>query len=81
MIYVLERDVLQRSNVVFRYWRAGPGPWGRSGLWTYSYLNFGFVFLQDLVERTLLDVLVNKTVSEPGIYVQQFPYPCYIRDR
>ena len=63
-----------------RYWKAGPGPWGWTGFQSYKYLNFGYVFLQDLIERSFIDIMSGGPVTEPGIFVQQFPYPCYIRD-
>ena len=62
------------------FWRPGPGPRGSNSFWQYMYINFGFVFLQDLIERTFVEILTNKTVYEPGVYIQQLPYPCYIED-
>jgi len=59
----------------------GPGPTGSISLLDYSYVNFGFVFLQDLVERAVIDVLTGKHISEPGLYINQFPYPCHFQDR
>ncbi|XP_048589175.1 phospholipid-transporting ATPase ABCA1-like isoform X2 [Nematostella vectensis] len=59
------------------YWRPGPNGWFSK----QGYMNFGFVFLQDMIDRALLTISFNETVFEPGTYAQMFPYPCYIRDR
>ena len=48
--------------------------------WNYFYYIFGFVFLQDLIDRSIIDTHTNKSVIEPGLYTQQFPYPCYLQD-
>ena len=63
-----------------RYWKPGPSWNGHSGSWTKRYVNFGFVFLQDMIDRAFMEIITNKTILEPGIYTQQFPYPCYIKD-
>ncbi|XP_065650437.1 ATP-binding cassette sub-family A member 2 isoform X3 [Hydra vulgaris] len=68
------------SQVKSQYWKPGPGTTGPLSFWNYEYINFGFVFLQDMLDRTLIEILSNKTVYQPGVYVQQFPYPCYIED-
>ena len=59
-----------------RYWR--PGPEGSFG--GNRYLNFGFLYLQDLIDRALLDLVLNETILDFGVYLKQFPYPCYISD-
>ena len=43
-------------------------------------LKYGFIFLQDLVERAVIDTYLNTSVPSPGGYVQPFPYPCYQSD-
>lgn len=68
------------SKIKANYWRPGPGPMGKNSFFHYTYINFGFVFLQDLIERTLMGILTNRSISEPGLYIQQFPYPCYLDD-
>ena len=42
---------------------------------------FGFVYIQDVIDRAIINVVTNTTVREPGGYLQQFPYPCYNFDR
>nr|XP_006817327.1 PREDICTED: ATP-binding cassette sub-family A member 2-like [Saccoglossus kowalevskii] len=59
-----------------KYWTPGPNH-ARS----VRYYQFAFVLIQDIIERAIIDKRVNRTVVEPGSYVQEFPYPCYIQDR
>ncbi|XP_012935434.1 ATP-binding cassette sub-family A member 2 [Aplysia californica] len=54
-----------------------PGP-GRT---FYPYYQFGFVWVQDMIERAVIDLQVGRDVVEPGSYIQQFPYPCYVWDQ
>uniref|UniRef100_A0AC34GIE0 Uncharacterized protein n=1 Tax=Panagrolaimus sp. ES5 TaxID=591445 RepID=A0AC34GIE0_9BILA len=44
-----------------------------------KYLTFGFSFLQEAVEKALVSMFTNETISE-GIYAQQEPYPCVQQD-
>ncbi|XP_021369630.1 ATP-binding cassette sub-family A member 2-like isoform X2 [Mizuhopecten yessoensis] len=57
-----------------RYWYPGPGPW------QHPYYQFGFVWIQDIIERAIVDVQVGRDVVEPGSYVTQFPHSCYKYD-
>ncbi|CAG5130291.1 unnamed protein product, partial [Candidula unifasciata] len=54
-----------------------PGP----GQNFYPYYQFGFVWVQDMIERAIIDLQVGRDVVEPGSYIQQFPYPCYVWDQ
>lgn len=38
-------------------------------------------FFQDIVERSIIDIQTERDVLEPGSYVHQFPYPCYMSDQ
>ncbi|GAB1604923.1 ATP-binding cassette sub-family A member 2-like, partial [Argonauta hians] len=58
-----------------RYWYPGPGPTKQ------SYYQFGFVWIQDIIERAIIDTQVGHDVVEPGTYIHQFPYPCYVYDQ
>ena len=62
---------------VFRYWRPGP----QDSFFKQRYFNFGFLYLQDLIDRALMNILLNETIEEPGVYMQEFPYPCYVKDK
>ena len=48
--------------VVHRVWHPGPED-GRDleglGIWKRVYLEYGFVFIQDMVERALIEEIVN----------------------
>nr|UOU03311.1 ATP-binding cassette subfamily A2 [Brachionus rubens] len=57
-----------------RYWYPSPRDWD------YYYYLFGFVWLQDLIDRAIIDYHSNQTVLEPGAYLNQMPYPCYMID-
>ncbi len=41
---------------------------------TYFYYIFGFVWLQDLIDRSIIDYQLNKTVYEPGTFVSLLNY-------
>ncbi|KAF1416231.1 ATP-binding cassette sub-family A member 2, partial [Spheniscus humboldti] len=65
----------EKTNEIRRaYWRPGPNTGGR------FYFLYGFVWIQDMMERALINMFVGHDVVEPGNYVQMFPYPCYTRD-
>ncbi|XP_036162828.1 ATP-binding cassette sub-family A member 2 isoform X2 [Myotis myotis] len=65
----------EKTNEIRRaYWRPGPNTGGR------LYFLYGFVWIQDMMERAIIDTFVGHDVVEPGSYVQMFPYPCYTRD-
>jgi ATP-binding cassette subfamily A (ABC1) protein 2 len=57
-----------------RYWYPSPRDWD------YYYYVFGFVWLQDLIDRAIIDYHSNQSVLEPGTYLNQMPYPCYMID-
>ncbi|XP_052774715.1 ATP-binding cassette sub-family A member 2-like isoform X2 [Mya arenaria] len=58
-----------------KYWFPGPG----SG--EYPYYNFGFIWIQDIIERAIINVQVGQDVVEPGAYMVRFPYPCWLYDK
>ncbi|XP_028297042.1 ATP-binding cassette sub-family A member 2-like isoform X2 [Gouania willdenowi] len=65
----------EKTNEIRRaYWRPGPNTGGK------FYFLYGFVWIQDMMERAIINTLVGHDVVEPGNYVQMFPYPCYTRD-
>uniref|UniRef100_UPI00358F4AA8 ATP-binding cassette sub-family A member 2 isoform X1 n=1 Tax=Myxine glutinosa TaxID=7769 RepID=UPI00358F4AA8 len=65
----------EKTNEIRRaYWRPGPNAGGR------YYFFYGFIWIQDMIERAIIDTLVGRDVVEPGNYVQMIPYPCYTRD-
>ncbi|CAN8004107.1 unnamed protein product, partial [Ixodes hexagonus] len=58
--------------------RQTPGPRRRPAM-DLKYLTFGFAYLQDLVEHSFMALHTGQ--EAPGVYLQQFPYPCYIFDQ
>ncbi|XP_068617160.1 ATP-binding cassette sub-family A member 2 [Brachionichthys hirsutus] len=65
----------EKTNEIRRaYWRPGPNTGGK------FYFLYGFVWIQDMIERAIINMFVGRDVVEPGNYVQMFPYPCYTRD-
>ncbi|XP_039280718.1 phospholipid-transporting ATPase ABCA1 isoform X2 [Nilaparvata lugens] len=61
-------------------WR--PGPRMRPYI-DLKYLSMGFGYLQDLIEHYIIaEHTPHLNASQlPGIYLQQFPYPCHINDK
>ncbi|XP_035828704.1 phospholipid-transporting ATPase ABCA7 [Aplysia californica] len=59
-----------------KYFRPGP----RDGINDLKYFTFWFIFLQDMVDHAIIRLQTNST-DGPGVYMQQFPYPCWISDR
>ena len=56
------------------YWSPSP----RS--WDMLYYASGFMFLQDTIDRAIIDSHVGYNVVEPGIYNRLTPAPCYLYD-
>ena len=45
-----------------------------------KYTTYGFAYIQDMVDHAIIRLQANIT-QEVGVVLQQFPYPCWIRDR
>ncbi|XP_077992844.1 ATP-binding cassette sub-family A member 2-like [Glandiceps talaboti] len=41
-----------------------------------SYQSLLFPWLQDVVERAIIEDKVGRPVTEPGVYIREFPHPC-----
>ncbi|XP_061181755.1 phospholipid-transporting ATPase ABCA1-like [Saccostrea echinata] len=65
------------TRIQDKYWR--PGPRASAGRDT-KYITYGFAYIQDMVDHAIINVQTQKQVSV-GVETQQFPYPCYTRDR
>ncbi|KAF3851641.1 hypothetical protein F7725_013413 [Dissostichus mawsoni] len=62
----------EKTNEIRRaYWRPGPNTGGK------FYFLYGFVWIQDMMERAFINTFVGHDVVEPGNYVQMFPYPSH----
>ncbi|KAM7380664.1 hypothetical protein PAMP_003942 [Pampus punctatissimus] len=42
--------------------------------------NRGFVYLQENIERAIIEIQTGQKVTDPAVQLQPFPYPCYYRD-
>ena len=63
------------TNVVReRFWFPGPRHWGS------YYYRFGFVWIQDILERAMISLYAGVEIVSPGSYIQEMPYPCYMED-
>ncbi|XP_077071802.1 uncharacterized protein abca12 [Siphateles boraxobius] len=40
----------------------------------------GFVFLQESIERAIIELQTGKAMDGPAVQMQAFPYPCYYKD-
>uniref|UniRef100_A0A3B1K2Q3 ATP binding cassette subfamily A member 7 n=1 Tax=Astyanax mexicanus TaxID=7994 RepID=A0A3B1K2Q3_ASTMX len=72
----MDVDDVTRTNEIKDFWDPGPAADPFSDM---RYIRGGFVYVQDLVERAITQVLGGKQPST-GIYVQQMPYPCFVDD-
>ncbi|XP_006822981.2 ATP-binding cassette sub-family A member 2-like [Saccoglossus kowalevskii] len=56
--------------------------WGLSKrLFPISYYEGGFMWLQDMIDHAIMEKRVGHSVTEPGNYVQEFPYIEYLYDK
>lgn len=76
-LYRLDTVVSSCVARIFRVYH--PGPRRRPAI-DLKYITFGFAYLQDLVEQAIIS-LHTGWVNNTGVYLQQFPYPCYIFDQ
>ncbi|KAK7939643.1 hypothetical protein WMY93_002969 [Mugilogobius chulae] len=42
--------------------------------------NRGFIYLQESIDRAIIDIQANKEVTDTAVQIQPFPYPCHYRD-
>ncbi|XP_069010699.1 uncharacterized protein abca12 [Embiotoca jacksoni] len=40
----------------------------------------GFIYLQENIERAIIETQTGQRVTEPAVQLQPFPYPCHLRD-
>ncbi|KAI7808566.1 uncharacterized protein abca12 isoform X2 [Triplophysa rosa] len=40
----------------------------------------GFVYLQESIERAIIEMQTGKAMDGPAVQIQAFPYPCYYKD-
>ncbi|XP_065846636.1 phospholipid-transporting ATPase ABCA1-like isoform X2 [Oscarella lobularis] len=74
----MNKTLVQEKNFLRNlYWRVGP----ESHFWMHRYKIFGFVYFQDMIDRAISSLAANFTITAPGVYIQEMPYPCFIHDR
>ncbi|KAM9347110.1 glucosylceramide transporter ABCA12 [Symphorus nematophorus] len=42
--------------------------------------NRGFIYLQEHIDRAIIETQAGHRVTEPAVQLQAFPYPCHLRD-
>ncbi|KAG7227448.1 hypothetical protein INR49_005262 [Caranx melampygus] len=42
--------------------------------------NRGFIYLQENIDRAIIETQAGQRVTEPAVQLQPFPYPCHLRD-
>ncbi|XP_019618294.1 PREDICTED: ATP-binding cassette sub-family A member 1-like [Branchiostoma belcheri] len=75
----MDIDVVTHTTRIYdRYWRPGARDRPFNDM---AYIRGGFVYLQDMIDQGIIRALTGKD-KEPitGVYLQQFPYPCYTKD-
>ncbi|XP_033117050.1 phospholipid-transporting ATPase ABCA1-like isoform X2 [Anneissia japonica] len=74
----MDSDRVEKTRYLTdRYWSPGP----RGGVsFDLKYIQSGFVYVQDMIEQGIIKASTGVEKAGAGIYVQQFPYPCYIDD-
>uniref|UniRef100_A0A087XU94 P-type phospholipid transporter n=1 Tax=Poecilia formosa TaxID=48698 RepID=A0A087XU94_POEFO len=73
----MDIDIVERTNKVKdRYWDPGPRA---DPMDDFRYIWGGFAYLQDIIEHGIIRTHTGKEWPL-GVYLQQFPYPCYVDD-
>ncbi|ETN85204.1 hypothetical protein NECAME_06499, partial [Necator americanus] len=49
--------------------------------WDDSYYSYGFLWLQDVIERSIISVMVDLPIVEPGAGMIEMAFPCFRYDR
>ena len=65
------------KRIMDRMTRMGPRQWPYQDL---KYITFGFAYMQDILEHSIIDELTGEEVKT-GVYLHQMPYPCFIDDQ
>ncbi|CAG7823081.1 unnamed protein product [Allacma fusca] len=53
----------------------------RRPVFDLKYITHGFVFIQEFVEQSIIERQTGRSLDNFMVYLQQFPYPCYIYDQ
>ena len=71
MRYKIRYDVDKIDSTIRvqdRFWRPHPR---RQPLTDLKYYTYGFIQLQEMIERALMSEMLNSTEDLPGLYLQQ----------
>lgn len=49
--------------------------------WDDSYYSYGFLWLQDTIERSIISVMTGMPIIEPGAVMEEMAFPCFKYDR
>ncbi|KAL6734596.1 hypothetical protein Aduo_005122 [Ancylostoma duodenale] len=49
--------------------------------WDDSYYSYGFLWLQDVIERSIISIMVDIPIVEPGAGMQEMAFPCFRYNR
>ena len=76
--------LLINPSFLSRFWVPGPDGGFIENL---QYMR-GFLQIQDLIDRAILrssqsslNSQLNFDIDEIGVYTQEFPYPCFVREK
>uniref|UniRef100_A0A8C9WNN1 ATP-binding cassette, sub-family A (ABC1), member 12 n=1 Tax=Scleropages formosus TaxID=113540 RepID=A0A8C9WNN1_SCLFO len=69
-------NVMRTDRTRNLFWVQGPYI---SSIKTQRY-NRGFVYLQESIDRAIIEMQTGSPVEEPAVQLQAFPYPCYLKD-
>ncbi|KAJ8352847.1 hypothetical protein SKAU_G00243230 [Synaphobranchus kaupii] len=69
-------NVMRTDRARNPFWVKGPYI---SPIKTQRYTR-GFAYLQESIDRAIIELQLGRTVEEPAVQMQAFPYPCYLRD-
>ncbi|XP_039611267.1 ATP-binding cassette sub-family A member 13 isoform X2 [Polypterus senegalus] len=46
----------------------------------YQINSHGFIYLQEDIEKAIIELQTEKVIDGPAVQIQAFPYPCYTRN-
>ena len=77
MLLSVELSIEIDSSLFSSIWYPGP----EDDFWKARYIDAFFIFVQDMIERAVMEEIADHRIASPGVYLQEMPYPCYKRDR
>ncbi|XP_072274644.1 glucosylceramide transporter ABCA12 [Pyxicephalus adspersus] len=61
------------NSIKSSYWVPGPST-------TTNKYSRGFVYLQENIDRAIIEIQTNKSLDDVAVQFQPMPYPCYTKD-